>query len=226
MKINLNENQTKKKRSFFPSIWKFMFVILFFAATSSFGQLLNENFEGGFPAGWATTNNFGYPWNVVNTASAYGIGSNSMDFDFYNFAGPGSEQLNTVLFSAAGTGYYLQFDEAYWSIPGYSDTLQINYSMDGGVTFNQLVVLNGDLTGPLNTAGSDPGYAFSVPAAGQWQTLWFPIPVSTNMIQFNGITAFGNDLYLDNVEVLIPQQCTGSPIPGIASSSDVFIDRK
>src|ERR1039458_3538957 len=111
MKINLNENQTKKKRSFFPSIWKFMFVILFFAATSSFGQLLNENFEGGFPAGRTTTNNSGYPWTVVTNASAYNIGSNSAMINFYNIQA-GAEQLNTILFTPSSNGYYLNFDEA------------------------------------------------------------------------------------------------------------------
>src|ERR1017187_10775846 len=214
MKSNLNKNQTKKKRSFFPSMWKFMFVILFFAATNSFGQLLNQNFEGGFPAGWTMTNNTGVPWSVVNNASAYGVGNNSAMLNFYNIHS-GAEQLNTIQFTPSSNGYYLNFDEAYAAYPGNVDTLVINYSTDGGNTWIQLDQLLGGGSGPLNTGG-EVGSSF-VPNAAQWQTLSYLLPVGTNMIQFNGISGFGNNLYLDNVMVV--QACSGTPNAGVASST-------
>jgi hypothetical protein len=217
MKNYYKHNQSKKNISFFPATWKFMLLILMLWTSNSFGQLLSENFEGGFPVGWTTTNNTGLPWFLTTNASGYGVGNNSVYIDFYNMSS-GSEQLNTIQFAASTSGYMLVFDEAYATYQaGYDDQLQINYSTDGGATFTQLVLLDGDQYGILNTGGLDANPW--VPAANQWQTFSFALPVGTNMIQFNGITGFGNNLFIDNVQVI--QACSGTPAAGSAYSSTV-----
>src|ERR1017187_10522324 len=112
MKNLYNQNQSKKKNSFFSQLCKFMLLLMMLWTSNSFGQLLSENFEGGFPGGWTTTNNTGLPWFLTTNASGYGVGNNSVYIDFYNISS-GSEQLNTIQFTAATSGYYLVFDEAY-----------------------------------------------------------------------------------------------------------------
>jgi len=214
MKNIYNQTQSKKNNSFFSASWKFTLLIMMLWTSNSFGQLLSENFEGGFPAGWTTTYNTGFPWTLVTNASGYGVGNNSVYIDFYDIVS-GSEQLNTIQFTAAPSGYFLVFDEAYASFGNVDDQLQINYSTDGGTTWNQLILLDGGDSGPLNTAGDITTRRF-VPEANQWQTLSYAVPVGTNMIQFNGISAFGNNLFVDNVQVI--QACSGTPNPGSATS--------
>src|ERR1019366_5086443 len=100
------------------------------------------------------------------------------------------------------------------------DQLQILYSTHDGMTFIQLVLLDGGDTGPLNTGG-DIVITCWTPGPTQWQTLSYPLPVGTNMIQFNGMSAFGNNLFLDNVMVI--PACSGSPNAGAASSASNIV---
>ena len=215
MKNSTNHNPSKKKNSFFPSMMKVMFLFMMLWTSNSFGQLLSADFEGGFPAGWTRTNNTGFRWGIVSTASGYGVGIKSARMDFYDIS-VGSEQMNTLQFTASTSGYMLVMDEAYASYGNVDDQLQINYSTDGGSTWNQLILLDGGDSGPLNTGGDVTSSVF-VPAANQWQTLVYSLPVGTNMIQFNGISAYGNNLYLDNIQVV--QACSGTPVAGSATSA-------
>ena len=204
----------KKNRSFYPSMWKFMFVILLLAATNSFGQLLSENFEGGsLPSGWTSSSNTSFPWLFVNGTSGYGSGTHSARMDFYDISNGGNEQLTTKQFTATSGTEVLVMDEAYATYGNADDQLQILYSTDGGLTFTQLALLDGGDAGILNTGGDDQANSFA-PASHQWQTLTFALPAGTNMIQFNGISAYGNDLYLDNIQVV--GACSGIPNAGAA----------
>ena len=43
-----------------------------------------------------------------------------------------------------------------------------------------------------------------MPTAGQWATKRNALPVGTNKVKFTGVTAYGNNLYLDNIRVGVP----------------------
>src|SRR5665213_514734 len=138
--------------------------------------------------------------------------------NFYNISSS-NETLNTTLFTPSTSGYALQFDEAYASNNNSNDQLQISTSTDGGITFNQLVMLNGGDAGILNTGGDVTNSIF-IPNSNQWKKFTYSIPVGTNMIQFKGISnGTGNDLYMDNVSILIPAACSGTPVAGATASS-------
>ena len=40
-----------------------------------------------------------------------------------------------------------------------------------------------------------------MPTSSQWATKRYSLPVGTNKIKFEGVTAFGNNLYLDNIKI-------------------------
>jgi hypothetical protein len=63
----------------------------------------------------------------------------------------------------------------------------------------------GGLTGILNTGGAlETSF---VPVAGEWETHTIILPAGTNKVRFTAISAFGNNLYIDNVKV------EGTPCP-------------
>lgn len=137
-----------------------------------------------------------------NTVSAYGSGSGSAKFDFYNAPRNTVQSLTTNNFTAVSSGTYLTFDEAYapFNASGFGpDTLIIERSADLGVTWSNLVILRGNYegTGELNTAPPN-GSAFT-PTAGQWRPKIYLLPVGTNKLRFKARSQFGNNLYLDNI---------------------------
>ncbi|MEI6815183.1 MAG: T9SS type A sorting domain-containing protein [Bacteroidota bacterium] len=208
------KQDTKKKGSFFRMAWKFMVVAMLLFAGNSFGQAVSEDFEGAIypPSGWTASNNTGVPWAAHANASGYGVGSSSTFIDFYDISA-GSEQLNTYAFAPSAAGDLLVFTEAYAAYQNSDDQLEVLTSSDGGATYTQLILLHGGDTGPLNTGG-DVTNGYFVPTSTQWQTFTFVLPAGTNMVSFNAISAYGNNLFLDNIQV--NQQCTGTPSAGAA----------
>ncbi len=136
---------------------------------------------------------------VRNNVSANGIGTGSVNFDFYN-AAIGNYDLTSPVFSNTTTEA-LSFNFAYATEVAQNDQLELFYSTDQGLTFTSLVVLNGGTNGILNTGGTS--VANFVPTAGQWGTYQIALPTGTNMVRFRGISAFGNSLYLDNINISI-----------------------
>jgi uncharacterized repeat protein (TIGR01451 family) len=157
-----------------------------------------EDFEGGVfpPVGWATggaaiwTN---YP------VSAYGVGSNSALAPFYAvYSGTGT--LETATFAAPAAGATLGFDYAYAAYAAsYVDRLAIRVSTNAGATYAPLLEMVGGVTGALNTAGTQSGYF--VPAPAQWRTKSAALPAGANRLRFDAVSAYGNNLFLDNVQI-------------------------
>ncbi|MBL0047945.1 MAG: T9SS type A sorting domain-containing protein [Bacteroidetes bacterium] len=133
--------------------------------------------------------------------SAYGVGSGSTIFDFYN-NGPGNFDFTTPSFGNTPAGHVLSFDYAYATFQTEVDQLELFYSTDDGTNFTSLVLLNGGLNGILNTGGANTN-AF-IPTASQWAKYQIVLPTGTNKIRFRGISVFGNNLYIDNVSVDVP----------------------
>ena len=140
-----------------------------------------------------------YNW-ARSTTSGYGLGTGSAYANFYNATAGSTFDLVTIGFNIATP--QLKFDHAYATYATEVDQLKILYSTNGGASYSELVVLNGGPTGPLNTYGGTGLTTSSfVPTATQWASKTYDLPAGTNKIKFQAVSAFGNNLYLDNINV-------------------------
>ncbi|MFZ9968967.1 MAG: fibronectin type III domain-containing protein [Bacteroidia bacterium] len=129
----------------------------------------------------------------------------AMRIPFYGIQS-GSFNLNTPTFTATTAPAVLKFNYAYAAYSSAEiDQLEILASSDAGTTYSSLSIMDGGPTGPLNTGGTTT--ASFVPSSSQWGTRNMLIPVGTNKISFKGISAYGNNLYIDNVSVT---PCSGT----------------
>jgi len=173
-------------------------------------MLLFEDFEIATfpPTGWTETGTTTI-WDRSTLASGYGTGLASARAYFYGVSS-GTGILTSVAFAPTSATDSLKFDHAYATYISEDDQLEIFTSTDGGTTWTSLVLLHGGVSGELVTA--PPQTSSFVPNASQWATKTFALPVGTNMVRFDGITAYGNNLFIDNIRV-------GTP----SISSEVFV---
>ncbi|MCX6303728.1 MAG: T9SS type A sorting domain-containing protein [Bacteroidetes bacterium] len=152
------------------------------------------------PACWTNSAVSGsFVWARSNAASANGVGTASATANFFNQAA-GTYELTTMPFDMGGlTTPTLRFDYAYATYVVEIDEMDVYYSTDFGSTWTALLNMPGGESGILNTAGTTED-AF-IPTASQWASQSLTLPAGTNMLKFTAITAYGNNLYLDNIEV-------------------------
>ncbi|MEO8665302.1 MAG: hypothetical protein ABI462_07385 [Ignavibacteria bacterium] len=135
-----------------------------------------------------------------NSVSAYGIGTGSAKFDFFN-APDGTVQSLVADFAPVPPSNYLTFDQAYASLTGslISDTLVIQGSNNSGSSYFTLATLigNADGTGEINTAPSTAGQF--TPSGSQWRPKIYLLPNATNRIRIMAKGGAGNNLYIDNI---------------------------
>jgi hypothetical protein len=172
----------------------FLFLIL--SNSGLFAQALNEGFNSVTfpPTGWTQTAGL---WSR-NVVSGFCSGQGSAKADFYN-VGSGTYDLTSPTFTPTGASDSLIFQDAYASYTGEDDQLQVMYSTNGGTTYTQLVLLHGGAAGALVTAPPQTGVF--TPSCAQWKYQRFALPTGTNKLRFNGISAFGNNLYIDSIYV-------------------------
>jgi hypothetical protein len=170
---------------------------------------LLQEFEGSAfpPAGWTLEGTGSALWARTTDASGYGIGVASALADFYSISAGSQFSLITPVFPVSVAGDSLKFDHAYATYITENDQLQIWTSTNGGTAWTSLILLSGGQSGPLVTA--PPTTAVFVPTASQWATKRYALPVGTNKVKFTGISAYGNNLYVDNVLI-------GTPYPNDA----------
>jgi photosystem II stability/assembly factor-like uncharacterized protein len=161
---------------------------------------LLEDFEGATfpPTGWTLGTATPLIW-ITAPVSGYGIGAKSAEANFYSIASGFQELISTALSSPTVAGDSLKFDHAYATYSGENDNLDILTSTNGGTNWTLLINLAGGTSGPLNTGGTTSSNF--VPTAAQWATKTFVLPVGTNKVSFKGNTAYGNNLYIDNVKI-------------------------
>lgn len=136
----------------------------------------------------------------LGAASAYGIGTQSFEAPFYNISGSDPFHLFSPAFDIRGfIGLELNFDYAYATYINEVDQLDVYYSTDAGATFNLLLSMPGGLSGILNTAGANTS-SFT-PNASQWENINVSIPSTANLLRFTATSAYGNNLYLDNLMI-------------------------
>jgi len=152
------------------------------------------------------------PFWYRSSASAYGIDTGSAVFKSYSAPYGTRQGMRTFEFDPVGELAYITFDEAYAPNTNTElgpDSLIVEYSMDGGISFYPVASLFGSYSGgPLNTA---PATASSfVPAPSQWSSKIFPIPPLTNKVQIMAVSGSGNNIYIDNLNI----QTVNLPVTG------------
>lgn len=163
------------------------------------------------PAGGQVSNTAGYDWVRTTLCSGYGVGTSCMACDFYDFQ-TGNLDFTTPLFPSSTANDSLIFDHAYVPATSENDRLDIYTSTDGGASWTLLITLNGGAAGPLKTANATQG--LFIPTSGQWATKRYALPTGTNRVKFAGVTAYGNNLYVDNIKV-------GTPFTSDVSSNGI-----
>lgn len=164
---------------------------------------INQDFENPVfpPAGWTLQNTSGYNWVRTVVCSGYGSGLASAKIDFMDIAS-GTLDIITPTLPVSIAGDSLIFDHAYATFASEVDQLVIYTSSNNGSTWNMLITLAGGASGPLATAS--PTQNVFVPSSSQWATKRYALPVGTNKIKFNCISAYGNNLYMDNIRIGTP----------------------
>jgi hypothetical protein len=172
------------------------------AAVSPF----SEGFEGAsfVPDCWSniavTGNN---KWVKSTAASGYGAGSSSAQANFFSQSAGKIYELLTMPFDIGSlTNPTLKFDYAHADYNGNVDQMDVYYSTNYGSSYNLLLAMPGGATGVLNTAGTSA--SVFTPNASQWKTQTLALPAGTNMVKFKAISAGGNNLYIDNVQLFSP----------------------
>lgn len=139
-------------------------------------------------------------WTKTNE-SAYGSGTGSAKFDFFNAPLGTVQSIVTNNFTSVAANTYLTFDEAYAShgVGFGPDTLLVETSTNSGISYSTLATLLGkeDGYGELNSAPAT--LSSFVPAAGEWRPKIYLLPAGTNKIRLKAKSGYGNNLYVDNV---------------------------
>ena len=160
----------------------------------------NPNFP---PAGWTlATSHAPIYWDWSIRCSGYGLGYGACKANYSDAASGTTFDLITPLFYASGSSDSLMFDHAYATYGTNNDVLKIYYSTNGGTAWTELITLNGGASGPLVTA-PPTGTPF-VPLSTQWATKKYVLPTGTNKIKFTAVSAYGNNLFLDNIKIGTP----------------------
>ena len=164
-----------------------------------------ETFET-LPDCW-TISGGAYNWAIVTGASGYGVGTGSANANFYNINNTVPFDLYTPVFDISTiVNPQLKFDFAYATYIDEVDKLDVYYSTNGGANYTLLMEMPGGTTGILNTGGMIT--SSFVPGASQWKTQLLTLPAGTNKIAFRAISAYGNNLFIDNVTVREAQYLT------------------
>lgn len=196
-----------------------------FSIDNSRVYIVQDFEENNFPpTGWTLEGSTTNLWLRSTNCSGYGSGTASAEANFYLIYS-GTQSLITQTFSSTVTGDSLKFDHAYCTFSTEIDQLQIYTSSNGGTSWNLFITLYGGVSGELVTA--PPQTSSFVPTASQWATKKYALPNGTNKIMFTAVSAYGNNLYVDNIKIGNPvindvgvesidiplQTQTGSQIP-------------
>lgn len=172
---------------------------------------IDEGFEGSVfpPAGWALSSSTIFDWGATSLATFSGAGSAVRSNYTDGHMGATFDLELPLIHIAAGTHPVLHFDYAYAVYPGsYGDSLQVSVSTDCGGTWQTLFN-----KGSLELYTSPPSYFPFYPQSNdEWYRESFSLASYTGdlLIRFRSVCGWGNNLYLDNVQVSFPTGFTGN----------------
>lgn len=176
-----------------------------------------EDFSGGTfpPANWTLVNaDNGETWEETTGIQSDGSSGAMMTLDNYTYSAANGNSLRDVMYTYAvdltdaAADAEFSFDVAYTQYEAfgtlYSDGLLVEMSIDCGLTF-PIVVLDkfGD---ELNTVPNQSGL-FTPSGPDDWRNELFdlsPYVGSTVMFKFTNISNWGNNIYIDNINIGSP----------------------
>jgi D-alanyl-D-alanine carboxypeptidase len=166
---------------------------------------LSESFDSNVfpPAGWGLNSFSVYQWGQTSLAHFSGTGSavrsnyiDSQTGAFYNLDLP-------MIHVASGTHPVLNFEYAYAPYSSsYCDSLQVMISTDCGTNWQTLFN-----KGCIELQTAPPTiYPFYPQSGAEWKQESFSLAADTGdvLIRFRNVCGFGNNLYLDDVNVSFP----------------------
>lgn len=158
------------------------------------------------PANWAVDNlNDGTGWSRATGAGGYGETTTSTKADFYNIAvGTFDLYLPKMDFTTFTGDLNLVFDRAYAMYnAAFVDILQIQVSEDCGANWDDIYEKSGSA---LNTAPNTT--SLFKPDDDEWETDEVDMSAYAGkdevLVRFHAISAYGNNLYLDNIRLAAP----------------------
>ncbi|MDP1802656.1 MAG: T9SS type A sorting domain-containing protein [Bacteroidota bacterium] len=160
------------------------------------------------PTNWNMVNaNAGPSWSRLGSTGAYGSNTGAAKYDFYNngATGDADDLYLPPTDLTAVTSPVLSFDVAYafyTAVPNNeNDRLEVKVSTDCGqnwtTVFNQ--------AGTALATSSSPVTSNFVPTAAQWKTVTVAVPTLANsptaLVKFVATTDYGNNMYVDNINL-------------------------
>ncbi|CAN5583534.1 hypothetical protein BH10BAC5_BH10BAC5_06280 [soil metagenome] len=132
-------------------------------------------------------------------------GDTAMYANFYNVSSGTGNFISPIFNFSSLTNPVMSFYVAYRSFSGDDDGLQVLVSSDGGVTFDPAVYSKSRLSSPtLSTVGDSTGQYLPTESS-QWrhETVNLAAYAGKNciLVKFAGITAYGNNCWLDNFSI-------------------------
>jgi len=163
---------------------------------------ITQDFERDYflDPGWTSVRITGmtYDWEKCGS-SGYGVGKASARFNFYQALSGSSAALVSPEIGRTDIGDSLRFDYAHAQHHSEDDLLKIEISTDAGQNWTELLVMHGNDQQSLSTM--PPQYDSLVPTNRSWRTKTLGLPIGTNRIRFVGISAHGNNLFIDNIKI-------------------------
>jgi len=165
-----------------------------------------EDFESGlFPPSDATVinNDNDDTWEITGVTGIDGNATTTMYVNNFNYNANGSEDIFQIVTMdlTAGNSALLKFDVAYRQYNGtFSDDLRLDISTDCGQTYSQLYFKDGATL----ATGAATTQAFSPNSANDWRsdTVDLTSYIGNEVtIRFVNIGGWGNNLYVDNINV-------------------------
>ena len=179
------------------------------SATTKFVTISNyqttpivEGFTSTFPPlKWSTFNATSGPsWVKSTSCGGFGLSSESTKMDFYTYASGTINELILPPINLAGViTPTLTFDLAYATYANEADKLEVFVSEDCGDNWTNVYDKSGT---NLNTA--PPTTSPFVPSAAQWRNESVNLFGYSNpsiLLKFVATSAYGNNLYIDNVNL-------------------------
>lgn len=189
--------------------------ISFTMNTNQFPIPFTEDFQAVLlpPANWTLNDPSGL-LQLDNTTGGFGLSSTSIFANFFYTSSGSVGALSTPQFdlSSALAPAILSFNLAYAPYgTGFEDSLVISVSTDCGNTFNRIYE-----KGPLDIATTTTNSNVFVPGASEWRRDSIDISSlignSGVLFRFDAISGYGNNLYLDDINVSDASTGVNSPV--------------
>ena len=154
-----------------------------------------------------------------NAASAYGTGTGSIIWDFFTQNGLTLIYTSPVV-SPIGSGMQIEFDVAGRQYDLTTiDSIYIEESNNGGASWTLVAAGSNEVGSIFNTLPINTS-ELNTPASGDWAARAFPLTAGTDRVRFRGVSAFGNNVLVDNIRMTAAPTCQAPTAVGVAPTLD------